>query len=102
MHSMKKFIPASQNWNPIDTAPKDGTEILAWRSDAGVMLVKWCCAEELMTEQEIRLSGYSDDCLQENHWFWAYFLEVGGILDQGEEPTHWMPLPNGPYDADSD
>lgn len=58
-------------WQPIATAPKDGTAILGWWGTE-CMIVDWCVVVE--------------------RW---------GSTHDGEdmfepEPTHWMPLPEGP------
>ena len=62
---------AGSPWRPIATAPKDGTAILGWWFNE-CMIVDWCVVVE--------------------RW---------GSTHDGEdmfepEPTHWMPLPEGP------
>lgn len=78
------------NWQPIDTAPKDGTVVLVW----------W------------PIGDYPSG----NHEF-ASFVDFGGKVPEGTfdgkpyrngwcndrdgaylpvEPTHWMPLPEPP------
>ena len=62
---------AGSPWRPIATAPKDGTAILGWWFNE-CMIVDWCVVVE--------------------RW---------GSTHDGEdmflpEPTHWMPLPDGP------
>lgn len=72
-----------KGWQPIETAPKDGTRVLTvvrgfvvcigwWFSDAG----KW-----MTTDAE----DYADDGA------WEYQVSNSVYL-----PTHWMPLPAGP------
>lgn len=65
-------------WQPIETAPKDGTEILVARAGYGMAVVsfrdgEWCNAGE---------------------WCFAGDVGWGGSMDV--EPTHWMPLPEPP------
>jgi hypothetical protein len=55
-------------WQPIETAPKDGTRILLFRQDY---------------EETIAVCYYS-----ENWNFWKIVL--GNFW---ANPTHWMPLP---------
>lgn len=61
------------NWQPIETAPKDGTNILVF--------------------------GYGDMTVV--HWniyglYWN-LSESGAYAENGEwQPTHWMPLPPPP------
>lgn len=57
------------NWQPIETAPKDGTEILVY-SDGRVISTFWSfCAEDWVDV----LRGYTM-----------------------RDPTHWMSLPEPP------
>jgi len=57
-------------WQPIETAPKDGTSVLVY--DEGIIVIShWI--------------GESDDMLG----WWD-----NGIMDPS--PTHWMPLPEPP------
>lgn len=65
-------------WRPIETAPKDGTAILAWNEDY-ISIALWnkaCKQWADLTDQ-----GIGDEC--------AYT----------DNPTHWMPLPAPPADA---
>lgn len=65
-------------WQPIETAPKDGTDIIAYFPDAyeKIDIVRW--------EQ----NQYHGDS-------WAYARCVDG-LQTSENATHWMPLPPPP------
>ena len=64
-------------WQPIDTAPKDGTRILGWCETS------------------------ADICYRENKfgvgdvWMTDSCADFGGY----ETPTHWMPLPPPPDNA---
>lgn len=64
------------NWPPINTAPKDGTEILLW-THAGIIQASW---------------DWHD---------WGYFPVyptydgIGGVA-LSSKPTHWQPLPEPP------
>jgi len=66
-------------WFPISTAPKDGTQILAWEAD-----------EAGLTEPG---GFYTLVC-----WNGHCFCDYEGY---GQDSTHWMPLPGGP-DATSE
>lgn len=59
-------------WQPIETAPKDGTEFLVFCTDDGHSYICFC---------NYLAGGY-----------WNPDAEVGGKLN----PTHWMPLPKPP------
>ena len=81
------------NWQPIDTAPRDGTEVLGWRRDCGVLIIRYTCPSSFLTEKELEpLTGGDADAVD---WFGADFVQ-GCRLEGSEVPTHWMPLPDGP------
>ena len=63
--------PAREPWQPIETAPKDRTEILAWIPQCGALVLYW--------------ENLSDD----GRW-------SDGVSRFHREPTHWMPLPSAP------
>lgn len=77
-------------WQPIETAPKDGTEILAWGKmgswGPGWMIVRY---------------------RQEKPWFGPCMWEavIGGwaVYQDSQiedDPIHWMPLPDPPQPRD--
>ena len=86
-------LRAASQWRPIDSAPKDGTEFIAYRDDAGPFLLRWSCASEMMTESEIEQSMLTEEEVHEPDWFFADFA-TGGRLNDGF--THWQPLPSPP------
>lgn len=57
----------SQQWEPIKTAPKDGTRILMVSAPWNTVRIAW---------------------FDEPHDSWTY--------SSVHEPTHWMPLPDPP------
>lgn len=62
-------------WQPIETAPKDGTEVWAYASEQ--VRMKWSEGFDW------GLWIYSDELLQD-------------VCPEPEQPTHWMPLPPPP------
>ena len=60
-------------WQPIETAPKDGTETLLWEKGFEVYAVGYFCE---LAEKWVVFG---------THWNW--------------QPTHWMPLPEPPEEA---
>jgi hypothetical protein len=83
---------AVMEWQPIETAPKDGTEILVWREDQGIFLARWTAPCEFLTDAECEKMG---DAADQEDWFaadfvWGYRVE-GDLL-----PTKWRPLPEPP------
>ena len=80
----------------IETAPKDGTEILAWREDCGWFIARWMRAADFLTESE--QEKLAEDSLFAHDWFGADF--VAGFRAEGSEtPTHWVALPPDPVPA---
>jgi len=78
-------------WMPIETAPKDGTEILGFRADQGVFIFRWATDEEL-AERDMHgdpVGDYDED-------FACWWHERLGWMEDELTPTHWMPLPEPP------
>lgn len=70
-------------WQPISTAPKDGTWILA------IIAGFW--------EMNI---PYIPDVVSWNDESGGWnFCEEEGEIDKDWKPTHWMPLPEPPKDT---
>jgi hypothetical protein len=69
------------DWQPIETAPKDGTRVLVYSNDKR-QAVAYC--------DLINMGGFYDEPIR----VW----NVNGWLsgDTGFIPTHWMPLPEPP------
>jgi len=66
------------NWQPIDTAPKDGTQILLHLADGQCICAEWCVLEG-------DVAGWET---------WHY--PDGTITFLAQRATHWMPLPEPP------
>ena len=87
-------------WQPIETAPRDGTAILAYSEPGctGVMMVRWIALQEFVSEMDAAdyaSAGMSERYLEEPDWFVADFCQ-GDRLSEDCYPTHWMPLPTVP------
>ena len=80
-HRLTACEEAGQGWQPIETAPRDGTPFLGW--DGGVALVAW-----VVTAWGRRgwSAGNIDSAPEEDYEDWL-------------EPTHWQPLPAAPAQA---
>ena len=76
---------AKQTWQPIETAPKDGTIFDVYLGNAEPEDVAFYC-----TEGTRRSSGW--------WWFQGKFRPKAGLAHClcFIEPTHWMPLPHPP------
>lgn len=74
------------NWQPIDTAPKDGADVLVMCMHIGTQIVH---AAFWLGDDGVEPSDVE---------WWSYdHSEVSRIkLDDWMEPTPWMPLPKPP------
>jgi hypothetical protein len=71
------------NWQPIETAPKDGRTILGY-SESGQMLIwRWD----------------TDRYAKKPKPYWRAFSVFGVTGERSMQPTHWMPLPEPPNSA---
>ena len=77
-----------QMWQPIETAPKDGSYILAYDSESeSIDVVFWHDgAEGLGGKRKVM-----EWCVKD-----SYGDEQGGWFDS--RATHWMPLPEPPIE----
>jgi hypothetical protein len=65
-------------WKPIDSAPKDGTQILAFAKDA--YGYNYYGVAEWAVDGPGKIQPHVED------WFWPFAIR----------PTAWMPLPEPP------
>ena len=92
----RQSIPCQHGWQPIDTAPRDGTDILVMYihiSTQCVFNAFWINYEEGLNEPE-------------DEGWWSYvWSEVGRTLNvrgtfapltDKQTPTYWLPLPQPP------
>jgi hypothetical protein len=81
-------------WQPIETAPKDGREVLLFGIWAGEI-------HGLNADPTIAVGawqgGKSD---YQGDDFWA--LTGGDVYACWMRPTHWMPLPEPPQEGDKE
>lgn len=86
------------NWQPIETAPKDGTDVLVFFDCATVPVVHiaWYRSREEWESSGQFCGGW--DSLEEWEGWWSYTR--GSVSQEKLEgystPTHWMPLPEAP------
>jgi hypothetical protein len=87
-------------WQPIETAPRDGTDVLVYKDVATVPVVHiaWYRSEEEWRDHGGCLFG---DTLEEYVGWWSYTRNsvTQEKLEGYAEPTHWMPLPEPPEDT---
>jgi hypothetical protein len=76
--------PCHQTWQPIATAPKDGTKVLVYATQYGTAY--WGCAKWM--EFDDGSHGWiGESFTSEPEGNWTTF---------NEHPTHWLPLPAPP------
>lgn len=69
------------DWQPIETAPKDNTDILLWNGRF-VSVGRWNICEFYTRAQP--------------YWATERGYMFGVQYDRACQPTHWMPLPEPP------
>jgi hypothetical protein len=77
----------SMTWQPIETAPKDGTHILAYRKPIGIRFTN-------NTNPPTVVHWFDDE---DEPGFYTSVNERAP--DYPFNPTHWMPLPAPPTGA---
>lgn len=77
------------DWLPIETAPKDGTDIIVGFDSASVWVVH--VAWWRSRDEDIGISA--DD---EGWWSYTVGSVSQDMLDGFQTPTHWIPLPKVP------
>lgn len=74
-------------WQPIETAPKDGTWVLVWGGETDEMM-------DISREECRRVVTAQYSYVR---WQFAWF--DGGFYGKFDKPpTHWMPLPEPPIE----
>lgn len=70
-------------WQPIETAPKDGTKVLVYTGTRNGMTASPAMWDEDKYAKRIRP-------------FWSRLDAIGRSDSRGNQPTHWMPMPLPP------
>lgn len=73
-----------QGWQPIETAPRDGTEVQVWYKGLSVLMSGYFISKDYLEKE------YGDPDYMEEGWYpsasypdgWEYVIE----------PTHWKPI----------
>jgi hypothetical protein len=82
-------------WQPIETAPKDGTDVLVllnW-ADVPVVHIAWFRSREEWERVGQLCGGWPT--LEDWLGWWSY-TRNGMTQERLDGPTHWMPLPPAP------
>lgn len=73
-------------WQPIETAPKDGTWILACKGSFQPAIARWTQYHHGGSFEYIDPEDYADE---------SHFDDIVSCSEKWT-PTHWMPLPAPP------
>jgi hypothetical protein len=89
-HAMAKGIAKgalTMEWQPIETAPKDGTWVLCYG----------LAHDEDASEPRIFTAVWTNwrNGKKLKNWWWQFAWFDGGYYGECE-PTHWMPIPAPP------
>lgn len=89
-----------EGWQPIETAPKDGTEVLLY-TPSGVCIGEWEPLEQDSPDQPGHNPGWYGTGHTSDPVMWGRsaefgFVGPGYLYEEQNQPTHWMPLPNAP------
>lgn len=77
-------------WQPIETAPKDGTQVIGYNGE------KITAMAYLRHKDD---NGYYGWCMA--GWqFGGMLYDFHYAFPRDKQPTHWMPLPSPPGDAE--
>lgn len=68
------------NWQPIESAPKDGSAIDLWCINIAQGSIGAVRAADMWWDEDV------------DRWV----ERDGFVLEQKWRPTHWMPIPGGP------
>lgn len=79
-HRYTRSLEERAQWQPIDSAPKDGTSVLLW-------------AKDLRFPGRMCVAQYITDDIE---WWHVTDGKFGPWPLRGPSPTHWMPLPEPP------
>lgn len=71
------------NWQPIETAPKDGTKIMVYCPKFGVSAPAHWVTQQFHKKPKPYWSHFGE-----------YLMGIQAIRD--DQPTHWKPLPDPP------
>jgi hypothetical protein len=71
-------------WQPIETAPRDGTRILA--------MIRWSWSDGTDGEAQDVIYWHA----RAQFWVCGTPMNYVQVLDEGVAPTHWRPLPAPP------
>lgn len=72
-------------WQPIETAPKDGGDLLLWQpgAECSIVVGRW--------------QSFTDaDTGEQSSWWAPADSLISDVCGSLEDVSHWMPLPSPP------
>jgi len=92
--------PTAIDWQPIETAPKDGTVVLVYLETGGVPVVHRAWHDSPQEWEKLAENGLVLDSREEWVGWWSY--TCGSVtqarLAGWQTPSHWAPW-NGPQEG---
>jgi hypothetical protein len=86
-----------QDWQPIDTAPKDGSRVLVFNGK--YVILAYYGNARIWDEDNDKILDEDEEDYCRSHWV-IHEVEddyyYSSHLLGENEPTHWMPLPEPP------
>lgn len=80
-------------WEPIETAPKDGTEIVLYCPKQGAYIGKYMTVEEdIRSPYRSFWEGYETKFEPKLLWYHGCG-QCCNEIEERPKPTHWAPLP---------
>lgn len=94
--SVEKVTPAFGQWQPIETAPKDGTDVLLFAPG------RLTCGHWTTEAERRSFTGFcGGECrCPEYEYIEPYWLSWDGGFTTEHPPTHWQPMPTAPGSDD--
>ena len=89
---------SEREWMPIETAPKDGSDILLWTSDQVVHQGFWDANTTNFYKSQEGWASYDPDNAK-GEWISLSGPDDDRRMYCGMTPTHWMSLPSPPKDT---
>jgi hypothetical protein len=84
------------NWQPIETAPKDGTVIMLCRGER-VTMGEWIEGTDTVEMDYHGTTGEPVGYPDEDDF--AFWTSYDGGFNEDAPPTHWSPIPKAPEAA---